>query len=215
MLAGCGNSAEQTANTNETAATTDAVSETGQGTANASGQATTGDAAQSNAQTPERTADLMGKIVSVTADSIVVLKSKMQPADMPQGGGQGGGPGGGQPPTDGTAPQGEAPADGESPEMPAGQDGQTRPEGGRGGGGGFGQMEYTEEQVTVKLSSESAIFSMSFNRESQSAATSQLTTSDLKADDIVTIWLNPDGETAQTVQLRTMPNGNGEAGDKQ
>lgn len=219
LLAGCGSGDGQAAGTNT-------VTESGAAVQAAGGTEGVG--------TPERAGDLMGKIVSVTADAVVIQKSKLQPSDMP-GGGMGGGrrPNGQAP--DGATPQGggeettappaqegnsgaAAPSadgaqgqQGEAPngERPAGDQGQ-RPQGGR---GGFGRLEYTDEQVTVKLNSETSISAMSFGQGGMS--NTPIEASALKADDIVTVWLNPDQTTAQSLQVRSMPGNNGEAGDQQ
>ncbi|MFD2379737.1 hypothetical protein ACFSWD_01645 [Paenibacillus xanthanilyticus] len=182
---------------------------------------------------PERAGDLLGKIVSVTADSVVIQKSNMQPSATP-GGGMGGGrrPNGQAP--DGSAPQGgggtgnAAPAQGGNAgaDAPAGdvaqdrQDGPAgdppaeglgqRPQGGR---GGFAQMAFTDEQVTIGLNAETSISAMSFGQGGMSST--PMEASALKTGDIVTVWLNPDQATAQSLQVRPMPANNGEAGEQQ
>ncbi|TYP71837.1 hypothetical protein [Paenibacillus methanolicus] len=218
LLAGCGSGDGQGAATNT-------VTEAGASAQSANGAEGVG--------MPERAGDLMGKIVSVTADSVVIQKSNVQPSDMPGGdmgegrrpNGQapegsapqaGGGSGDALPAQDGN-PGADAPAGdgaqgqqgGPGGEPPADGQGQ-RPQGGR---GGFGQMEFTDEQVTVTLNSETAISAMSFGQDGMS--NTPMEASALKAGDIVTVWLNPDQTTAQSLQVRSMPANNGEAGEQQ
>ncbi|MFB9324793.1 hypothetical protein ACFFSY_02415 [Paenibacillus aurantiacus] len=219
LLAGCGSGDSQAAGTN---------------TVNEAGISATAASGTKEAGMPERAGDLMGKIVSVTADSVVIQKSNMQPSDMP-GGGMGGGrrPNGQAPDgaasegsgTGATAPSGQEGNSGA--DAPTGDGAQERPSGGpngepptdgqgqrpQGGRGGFGQMEFTDEQVTVTLNSETSITAMSFGPGGMSNA--PVEASALKAGDIVTVWLNPDQTTAQSLQVRSMPANNGEAGDQQ
>ncbi|UVI28882.1 hypothetical protein [Paenibacillus spongiae] len=234
MLTGCGNAGE------------DAATETGQASA---GEPM--DVAQ--LQLPERTADLMGKVVSVTPDSIVLQKSKTQPADMPGGGmgfggrqrGDGSGGRGGsngapqgerpqppaegvdgsgqpQPPAEGVDGSGQPqpPAEGVDgsgqPQPPAeGVDGSGQPQppaegsggrGNRGQAGGFGgQMEFLDEQVTVKLTADTELFAMAFGEGGMT--NNRVEAADLQSGDILTLWLDEDQSTVIAALKRTIPEG--------
>lgn len=226
MLAGCGNDGG------------DAVTDTGQAAAGVRSDGT-------QLQLPDRTADLMGKVVSVSAESIVLQKSKTQPADMPGGGmGFGGGqrgdrasrqgtegaPDGDRPQPPEGAPQGDqpqSPADGERPQQPeggTGEGGMQPPEGGtpdpgsganrgqRGGGFG-GQMEFTDEQMTVKLTADTAIFAMSFGEGGMT--NNPVQAADIQIGDILTVWLDSDQGAASTITKTTIPTNIGKAEELQ
>ena len=110
-------------------------------------------------QTPQRTADVLAKVVKVTADSILVQESTTAPADMPMGGGRGGG--GGYRTGSKQGERSAAPADGEKhPADAAGGDqasssaSGTKPDSAlqrRGAGGKGFQMEFKDEQTTIAI----------------------------------------------------------------
>jgi len=205
---------------------------------NASGVQAAGGAATNGQQGANgmQTADLFAKVVKASADSIIVLKSTMQPSEMQGRGGMSGGRGqGGQAPAGdaGATPQGEAPADvqappqGNPPEGGQASDGAQQsngtaqgdnPGGGRngrpGGGGGMMQMEFAAEQTTIPINADTQITAMTRGQDGASA--SQLQVSDLKEGDIVMIWLAEDGKTALTIRKQQFGQGNrGEAGNGQ
>jgi len=233
LLAGCGN-------------------EGGDATGNP-GQAAAGVPSEgAQLQLPDRTADLMGKVVSVSAESIVLQKSKTQPADMPGGGmGFGGGQRGDragrqgpegapqgdrtQPPAEGV-PQGEQPqpsmdgADGgvppQKPEDGTGGGGQVQPpaegtpdagsgtkRGRQGGGFSGGQMEFVDEQVTVKLTADTVLFAMTFGQ--GGVTNDRIAAADIQNGDILTIWLDADQATASTISKRMIPANIGKAEEAQ
>ncbi len=202
MLAGCG-------------------AQNGETTAAANGQAAVSPVNNTAAvQTPQRTADVLAKVVKVTADSILVQESTTAPADMPMGGGRGGGYRTG-------SKQGErsaAPADGEKqPADAAGGDqasstaSGTKPDSAprRGAGGKGFQMEFKDEQTTIAINADTQIVTMS--RGDNGMTTSTLKVSDIKEGDLLTIWLASDKKTAEyMVQRMNRNQGNfGKAGTKQ
>ncbi|AZN39873.1 hypothetical protein [Paenibacillus albus] len=192
---------------------------------------------------PDRTADFFAKVVSVSDNTIVVQKSTMKPSDMPGGGGFGGGGGkrpngngqkaGGngnapsadvQPPADGNQP-----ADGAQPPADGAQGGQNgkagdgkgrggnRQGGGRFGGGGFmNQMKFEDAQTSVTADADTKIVSIS--RGQDGMTTNTLQAADLKAGDVLSVWLASDNTTAQYIMLRFNPadmQGQGKAGNGQ
>ncbi|SEP10524.1 hypothetical protein [Paenibacillus sp. OV219] len=229
MLAGCGAKDEgQPANNGQAAVSNVGNSASGSGPVQ-----------------PDRTSDFFAKVVSVSDNTIVVQKSTTKPSDMPQGGGFGGGGGGQRPKGDGkqtgdngNAPSADfqAPADGDQPadggaEPPAGaaqggQNGQAgagngrggnRQGGGRFGGGGFmNQMKYEDAQTSVAVDTDTKIVSIS--RGQDGMTTNTLQAADLKAGDVLSVWLASDNTTAQYIMLRFNPadmQGQGKAGNGQ
>lgn len=202
MLTGCGDK-------------NDAQSANGGQAANAGGQAASQDAGSgSGPQQPDRTADYFAKVVKVSEDAIIVQKSTMSPADMPsfgggrqgqrpkgnQGDGGGGQKGNWQPPeggANGGAANGSGGADGA-----AGQGGGRQ--GGRFSGGGFmNQMQFADEQVTVPVNADTAI--VKFGRGQNGMTTDALKASDLKAGDILMVWVGTDNTTATYIRLQFNP----------
>jgi hypothetical protein len=227
LLAGCGSKAEDSsaAPTGQTGGTQAAADNAGGGTD----------------QPPDRTADIFAKVVKVTSDSIVVQESKTPPSEMPGGGmrgGHGGGPRGGtqgsahdgntQPQGGGTAGytggqagsgQASTAQAGDSGSGQPGTDGHGtgRPGGARygtgRGGGGFGGMAFKDEQTSISITQDTEIESSSFGQNGRT--TPRLEPSDLKAGDIITIWLDSDKKTAQYIMRRFNPGNFGKAGNRQ
>ncbi|GGD46656.1 hypothetical protein [Paenibacillus nasutitermitis] len=178
----------------------------------ATGEAAPGGWQGANGMQP---ADLFAKVVKASGDSLIVLKSTMQPSEMQGRGGMRGGTGQGPVGDAGAAPSGEAPPDGQAPpegNPPEGgkaadgtQTGDGADQGdnggkGRGrpaGGGGMMQMEFAAEQTTLAINADTTVTTMT--RGQDGASESQLQASDLKEGDIVMIWLNEDGKTALTI----------------
>ena len=198
----------------------------------AGGQAADQTAAGGENQPPNRTADMMAKVVKVNADSIVVQESKTPPSEMPGGGGYGGGrrgnrggqTGGGQ--ANGGQATGEQAAGGQGTGSAGAVSGGGGSSNGSGSGagnvkmgsrtgrpGGFGQMAFKDEQTTVAISADTEIIAMSFGKDGRT--TTQLKPSDLKEGDIVTIWLDSDKKTAQYMMQRSIPANFRKAGNQQ
>ncbi|MFD0712601.1 hypothetical protein [Paenibacillus sp. GCM10027626] len=157
-----------------------------------------------------RSADVMGKVVSITADAITLQKSKMEPSDMPGGGqnfGRGRQQGDGELPRQGT--DGGNADQGERLQWQGDRAGQRD----RAGGGRQGQMEWSDEQVTMKIAADTEISVMSFGNGQRS--NEQVELSDIQDGDILTVWLAEDGETAQSIMKRQMPSNIGRAGEGQ
>ncbi|MBB6635598.1 hypothetical protein [Cohnella thailandensis] len=169
-------------------------------------------------------ADMLGKIKSINGNTITVYKSSIDPSQMGGGmrgqGGQGGpGGDGGQPPSGAPdANGGQAPADGQaSADAQAAADGQAAPsgapDGGNGGGrpqgGGMANM-FTEETVDIAVTDATVIQKTSF--ENNEVTTTDVALSELKADDVLTIWLTEGTQEAATIKLGGFGGGMGRGG---
>src|SRR5262249_43388068 len=86
-----------------------------------------------------------------------------------------------------------------------------------GGGGGFmNQMEFEEAQTSLSVDADTKIVSIS--RGQDGMTTNTLQASDLKAGDVLSVWLASDNSTAQYIMLRFNPaqmQGQGKAGNGQ
>jgi len=137
------------------------------------------------ARPPMMAADLFGKIKSVDGDTITLYKSAFQ---------SGGGGGNRGPRPSGQDQNGEPPA--EPPQ--GGGEGFSPPEGGEGQRPERSDM-FTEETVDVRVTAETKISKTAF--ENGERKETELTLSDLKADDIVSVDLGDDSSTAATITL--------------
>jgi len=209
MLAGCGaanggNSVNQGIN----------AEQTGPGVGNPGSGGEVSDGMQEN-----QAADFIGKVVSVTAESIVLQKSTMQPADM-SGGGQNFGRG--------MRRGASNDASDERPQPPAddSQEGQKRPsERGTGGRGFSGEMDFSDEQITVRIGEGTELLTTSFGDGGMTTVPLQL--SDIQDGDILTVWLadddttneqtnaQTDEPTAEKIMKRQMPTNREGAGGRQ
>ncbi|RUS48011.1 hypothetical protein [Cohnella sp. AR92] len=164
------------------------------------------------------TADMLGKIKSINGNTITVYKSSFDPGQMRGGmrsgqGGQGGQSGqngdGVQPPSG--APDssngGQPPADGQ---MPSGApDGANKGNGGGRPGGGMANM-FTDETVDITVTDATVIQKTSF--ENNEMTTTDVALSDLKADDVLTIWLTEGTQEAATIKIGGFGGGMGRGG---
>lgn len=203
MLSGCSTNSETalTAQTTTSTADASATDSTTQGTAILS----TG--------TEQATADLMGKIKSIDGNSITLYKSTIDPSQM--GKGRGGGmsaPPEGQPGDGGASPAdgGQVPPatpDGESAQVPANAGSQAPAASGTSDttndsatgstpaeqGGRGGNNMFSEETMTITVSDNTVISAMT---------TTTKALSDLKADDVINVWLNTDDSSlADQIQI--------------
>ncbi|MBM7565931.1 hypothetical protein [Paenibacillus sacheonensis] len=232
MLAGCG------------AKNDAATADNGQAAADSGQPAQTGGGNASGPQQPDRTADYFAKVVKVDGDSIVVQKSTTSPADMPSFGGGGrqggqrpqGGEGGNSSQGDGQNAAGYGGqrgqrgggVDGQAPGGSGGQgagdgqaaggtEGQTGGKQGRGrfggGGGGFmNQMEFAADQIAVPVNADTQIVKL--GRGENGMTNDAMKASDLKAGDILMVWLGPDNATAQYIRLQFNPANMSNAGNR-
>lgn len=209
MLAGCGAKDEAAPASNNGQAASGTVS--GGSTANT---ANGGGASQA----PDRTADIMAKIIKVTADSIVIQESKTAPSDMQRKGGFGSGRQRGNGGNQGERPAGQV-SGGTGDQQPSSGNGDRQQQPSAANGGGKGgrargfQMEFKDEQTTLSIHADTQIVSLI--RGQDGMTTEQLKAADLKEGDIVTIWLNDTDKTAvQYMTLRNIPANFGKAGNQ-
>lgn len=145
-------------------------------------------------------ASLIGKVKSVSGQTITVYKSTFDPSRMAQGGGQrpsGNGQNGGSPAPgagNGQAPSGSA-------QNGSGQNGS----GNRGQGRGMANM-FSDETEDITITDATKIESVSF--ENGQATTKELAVTDLKADDVLTIWLKDGTQEAATIRVGGFGGGN-------
>lgn len=212
MLAGCSTNSD-------TASTAQAKN-----TANASATDSTTqgqDIAQQG--TEQATADLIGKIKSIDGNSITLYKSTIDPSQMGKGRGGGGmsAPPQGQPGDGGASPAdgGQVPPatpDGESAQVPANEGSQAPVTSGTSGttddsatnaasskqGGMGGKDMFSDETVTITVSDSTVISAMTIENNEMKTTTKAL--SDLKADDVINVWLNADDSSlADQIQIGT------------
>lgn len=76
-------------------------------------------------------------------------------------------------------------------------------QGGRGGGGFMNQMKFEDAQVTVPVGADTAI--VKIGRGQNGMTTDALKASDLKAGDILMVWVGSDNSTAQYIRLQFNP----------
>jgi hypothetical protein len=202
LLSGCGSKSD-----NASAGNGDAQVQTDNGSAQGSqGQGGRGGFGGGMVDANGNTADMLGKIKSINGNTITVYKSSFDPSQMGGGmrGGQGGqGGDGGQPPSGAPdANGGQAPADGQMPSgAPDGQVPSGAPDGGNGGGrqgGGMANM-FTDETVDITVTDATVIQKTSF--ENNETTTTDVALSDLKADDVLTIWLTEGTQEAATIKI--------------
>ncbi|MFC4808689.1 hypothetical protein [Paenibacillus sp. GCM10023250] len=246
MLSGCGAKDDS-----QSGGAGQAANGASAGQAAAQGEESGEEGGADEAQQPDRTADYFAKVVSVSADAIVVQKSATPPADMPSFGGrggqrpQGGGgaqgqggqrpnwQGGGRTNGDGAPGQGQtaggqagdgqdaAAGDGQSGGQAGGSQGQSggqaggqgqgRAGGGRFGGGGFmNAMKFEDAQTTVPVNADTRI--VKFGRGQNGMTTDAMKATDLKAGDVLMVWLGADSKTAAYIRLQFNPADRGNAG---
>lgn len=155
-------------------------------------------------------ASLIGKVKGISGQTITVYKSSFDPSQMGQGRQRPNGNGsndGGQPPS---GSNGQAPADGSANNGANGggqatsgngqaQTGSSQNgSGNRRPGGGMANM-ITDETEDITVTDGTKIESVSF--ENGQATTKELAVSDLKADDVLTIWLKEGTQEAATIRV--------------
>lgn len=162
-------------------------------------------------------ASLMGKVKSIDGQTVTVYKSSFDPSKMPAGGGRNGG--GGAPPSG--APDGEpngsaAPGGGADNGGGVGQNAGGQNGGGQAGNnngsrrqGGMGNM-FTDETEAISVTDATKIEQTSF--ENGQATTKSLTLADLKADDVLTIWLKEGTQEATLIRVGGFGGGFGGGG---
>lgn len=201
MLAGCSTNSE-------TASTAQTTTNTADASATSTSTNTQGTAQQG---TEQATADLMGKIKSINGNSITLYKSTMDPSQMGKGRGGGGmsAPPEGQPGDGGASPAdgGQVPPatpDGQSAQAPANAGSQAPIASGTSDttndsatsatpskqGGMGGKDMFSDETVTITVSDSTVISAMTMENNEMTTTTKAL--SDLKADDVINVWLNAD-----------------------
>jgi len=199
MLAGCGaasdgNSINQGINAEQTGSGTD-------------GSVSGGEV--SDGMQEDQAADFIGKVVSVSAESIVLQKSTMQPANIPEGGQtfgrgmrRGAGEGSENPERTGKPQDGRGNSE-ERPQSSANdqQEGQRPSERGAGGRGFPGEMDWTDEQITVRIGEETELLTTLFGESGMTTTPLQL--SDLQAGDVLTVWLANDETTNEQMGEKT------------
>lgn len=203
-LSGCGSSGDSAiAASNNTAASAQNA-EGGSGAA-------AGSSAQ-NGSPQGRMGGSIGKIKSVSGNTITVYT-----ADMPAGGGKGRG-GNGAAGSDGQTPadSGQASADaGQAPagDAPAPTDGgQSGGPQGRGGGmGGGRQMSFSDETATINITADTKMTSMTMNNGERTETA--LTVTDLKADDIISYTLTDGTQDAASISVMSQSGGAAAAGN--
>ncbi|WP_150265133.1 hypothetical protein [Paenibacillus tepidiphilus] len=213
MLAGC-SSNSGTASSQGTAQ----AGQTGNGAAQQGGSGAQGQNGMN------RQAMNIGKIKSISGTTITVYTAEMP--QRGQNGGEGQAPGngeGGQPPGDGQGapPEGAQPGDGQgtAPEGAPPADGQgTPPEGGQsaGTGGGRGQggmrggmmQSFSEETTDITVPDGTKVLSVTF--ENGERKETEISLSDLKADDIIQYTLKEGTTEAESITLSTGGFGGGQ-----
>lgn len=152
----------------------------------------------------------IGKIKSISGNTITVYTAEM-PARQQNGSGEGSPPdGGGTSPGDGT---GGAPAEGQGTPPEGGQatDGGGKDAAQGGGRQGGGMMQnFSEETTDITVGSDTTYVSVTFEGGEQKETT--LALSDLKADDIIQYTLKTDTAEAEKITLGTGGFGGGGMG---
>ncbi|MGV7118095.1 hypothetical protein [Paenibacillus kyungheensis] len=194
LLAGCSTNSETSSTAEPTTNTADAsATATSTNTSSSSGDST----AQANA-------DLMGKIKSIDGNMITIYKSTIDPSQMVQGGGKGmSAPPEGQPGDGGASPAdgGQSPPatpDGESAQAPVNEGSQAPASSEQASTGG--KDMFSDETVTITVSDSTTFSTMTMENNEMTTTTKAL--SDLKADDVINVWLNrDDSSVADQIQL--------------
>ena len=194
LLAGCSTNSETSSTAEPTTNTADAsATATSTNTSSSSGDST----AQANA-------DLMGKIKSIDGNMITIYKSTIDPSQMVQGGGKGmSAPPEGQPGDGGASPAdgGQSPPatpDGESAQAPVNEGSQAPASSEQASTGG--KDMFSDETVTITVSDSTTFSTMTMENNEMTTTTKAL--SDLKADDVINVWLNTDDSSvADQIQL--------------
>ncbi|RIE02266.1 hypothetical protein D3H35_16170 [Cohnella faecalis] len=146
-------------------------------------------------------ADLLGKVKSVSGQTITVYKSSFTPGQGRPGGGANGGGNGQQPPADGNGQQ--PPAGGNGQQPPADGNGQQPPSGDGQSGGGRGGFNmdnmFTEETVDIQVTDATKIVKRSF--ENNQATETEIALADLKEGDVLNVDLKDGTQEAVTISL--------------
>ncbi|MBN2984531.1 hypothetical protein [Cohnella algarum] len=212
MLAGCGS--DESGAAGESAAAGAAAQTEQAQTADGGGQARQGGPGGGFGMTDENgnAADLIGKIKSVSGNTITVYKSQIDPSQT--GGGRGGMRSGGSEGQDGAArpPSGDAETSNGAAPSPGG-DGSAQPgDGGSGrppGGVSMDEM-FTEETVDITVTDATVIRQTSF--ENNEMTTTDAALADLKEGDVLTIWLAEGTQEASSIRLGAFGGGMGGGG---
>ncbi|WCT55042.1 hypothetical protein PQ456_17915 [Paenibacillus kyungheensis] len=200
MLSGCSTNSETALTAQTTTSTADASAT----------DSTTQATATPSTGIEQATADLMGKIKSIDGNSITLYKSTIDPSQM--GKDRDGGmstPPEGQPGDGGASPAdgGQVPPatpDGESAQVPANAGSQAPAASGTSDttnnsatgstpaeqGDRGGNNMFSEETMTITVSDNTVISAMTMENNEMTTTTKAL--SDLKADDVINVWLNTD-----------------------
>ncbi len=194
LLAGCSTNSEAVSTAEPTTNTADAsATATSTNTSSSSGDST----AQANA-------DLMGKIKSIDDNTITIYKSTIDPSQMGQSGGKGmNAPPEGQPGDGGASPAdgGQSPPatpDGESAQAPVNEGSQAPASSEQASTGG--KDMFSNETVTITVSDSTTFSTMTMENNEMTTTTKAL--SNLKADDVINVWLNTDDSSvADQIQL--------------
>ncbi|WP_152392095.1 hypothetical protein [Paenibacillus guangzhouensis] len=134
---------------------------------------------------PDRNADVMAKVVAVEGTDITIQRSKMDPGAR-MGGGQ--------------RSQGNGEEGRQAPAQSSGDGGEAADK--RRVGGGGREMQFNEEKQHIQIPEGTPIYTMSWT--DGTMAYKQLTVKELKADDVITVWINPDAqEQASYVTVRS------------
>lgn len=193
LLAGCSTNSETSSTAEPTTNTTDA-----------SATATSTNTSSSGDSTAQANADLMGKIKSIDGNTITIYKSTTDPSQRGQGGGKGmSAPPEGQPGDGGASPAdgGQSPPatpDGESAQAPVNEGSQAPASSEQASTGG--KDMFSNETVTITVSDSTTFSTMTMENNEMTTTTKAL--SDLKADDVINVWLNTDDSSvADQIQL--------------
>ncbi|WIM39491.1 hypothetical protein PO903_00870 [Paenibacillus sp. PK4536] len=196
LLAGCSTNSETSSTAEPTTNRADAsATETSTNTSSSSGDSTA---------TAQASADLLGKIKSIDGNTITIYKSTIDPSQMGQGGDKGmNAPPEGQPGDGGASPAdgGQSPPatpDGESAQAPVNEGSQAPASSEQASTGG--KDMFSDETVTITVSDSTRFSTMTMENNEMTTTTKAL--SDLKADDVINVWLNTeDSSVADQIQL--------------
>lgn len=196
MLVGCSTNSETSSTAEPTTNRADAsATATSTNTSSSSGDSTA---------TAQASADLMGKIKSIDGNTITIYKSTTDPSQRGQGGGKGmSAPPEGQPGDGGASPAdgGQSPPatpDGESAQAPVNEGSQAPASSEQASTGG--KDMFSNETVTITVSDSTTFSTMTMENNEMTTTTKAL--SDLKADDVINVWLNTeDSSVADQIQL--------------
>jgi hypothetical protein len=150
-------------------------------------------------------ADLIGKVKSINGNTITVYKSRLDPSQTGRGGGRSGR----------QAPSGEGQTQAGDGQTPSGggqaQTGDTPPTGGDGTGrpqGGTNMADrFTDETMDITVTDATKIRKIAFENNERTASEAAL--SDLKAGEVLTIWLNEGTQEASLITIGGMGGGFG------